>query len=549
MSFPTLSPMWHKLTEPHPSIEDIERRRQSRLLANFILVVLLFQILSLTLALSGNLPASGVGNIIIVIFVGTAVYLLNRNAHYILAAHLLIFTAFVITHLALITESHATIFYSAVMVLVSAMLLSLQVTLGYLIASIILQLIFVISVPQMFEIKSFQPLLYTILAGIVIFVYTRFRLDLERERQTELRQTIVALRKSEARWRSLVENAPDYIIELDPDLRIRYINRTQGAISPDEIIGKSVFDFLPVEDHSRVRELMLTVTQSLETHVHEGQGYTPEGVKSWYSTSITPIIREGQSDGLMLMSRDVSEHVQAEQHRLELSMAQDRVRLIEDLIGDLSHDLKTPLTIINTSLYLLEKLVDPQQQQNKIDQIKQQTLRLAKIIQDILTLSVLDKAPRLNLTTLNINQLVTEVGALLRPMAETKGVDLKLELQPNIISVQADEEALRRALTNLVENALNYTSAPGEVTVITVQDQDRVTVDVCDTGIGIATEELALIFERFYRTSKAREALTGGTGLGLAIVKKTVEMHGGEIEVSSRVGIGTTFRVSLPTTP
>jgi PAS domain S-box-containing protein len=546
MTLQSLRLGWSKLTAPHASITNIERRRQSRLLANFVLVIMLFQLITFSLAIGGNIRPEGIRNAIVALMVSMIVYLLNRSGHYRIAAYILVVITFITSHLSLITESHANIYYIAGVILVSAMLVSWSTTIGLFILSVILQFIFVINAPKTFTLQSFQPLIFTILISTIVLVFIHHRVGLERERQAELRRTIAALQKSEARWRSLVENAPDYILELDTDYRICYTNRTQANISPETLVGRLVFDFIPPEDIVKAKETLAATIQLHKTMSYEGVSYSLDGAAAWYSTTVSPIIREGQLDGVMLISRDVSEHVQAEQQRLDLSLAAERVQLLTELIADLSHDLKSPLTVINTSLYILEKLDDPQKQKDKLEQIKRQVLRLEKLIQDILTLSTLEKAPQLNLTSLNLNQLASEIEKQFFSVAASKGLSLKFDLHRNLASVQGDEEALRRALINLVENALNYTPAPGEVMMRTDQSADTIILEVRDTGIGIATEDLPRVFDRFYRTGKARQTMTGGTGLGLAIVKKTIEMHSGRIDVSSQPDRGTTFRISLP---
>lgn len=547
MKLDTLSQLWNTLTSPHKSITSIERRRQSRLLANIALVVMLFQLLTFALGLGGNIRPTGLliatGSFIL----GLVVYLLNRNGYYLSAACILVILCFLSSHIALTTESYANIYYVIGVILVSAIFLPAWATGGLFILSVGLQFLFLTNAPKTFALQSFQPLLFTVLISIVIGIFIRHRSGLEKERQAELRHSIAALQKSEARWRSLVENAPDYILELDMDYQIQYTNRTQDNTAPELLVGRSIFDFIPPEGAAESKAAFLTAIQTQKTTFSEGIAYTPTGVASWFSTTISPIIREGQPDGVILMSRDISERMRTEQQRLELTLAEDRVRLLTELIADLSHDLKTPLTIINTSLFLLEKLVDdPQRQQDKLRQIQEQAQHLGKIIQDILTLSTLEKVPQLNLTTVNLSQLANEIEKQFSPVADGKQVSLKLDLPSEPVLIEGDEEALRRSMINLVENALNYTPALGEVTLKIDQSEDAASVEVRDTGIGIASEELPRIFERFYRASQVRKALIAGTGLGLAIVKKTIEMHTGNIDVTSELGKGTVFRISLP---
>jgi PAS domain S-box-containing protein len=273
----------------------------------------------------------------------------------------------------------------------------------------------------------------------------------------------------------------------------------------------------------------------------------PEGTVRWLHTVGTvycdeagvPIRRVGTV-------QDITERVKAEQQRMELTLEKERSDTLEMLIGNISHDIKTPLAIINTSLYLLERFTDPQKRQEKIDNIKSQVHNLENFIQDLLALSRLDGNPILQLTPVNVNELVIDIEAESKPVAEKKQITFTLDLAEDMISIQADQADLRRAITNLVENALNYTPTGHTVTVRTAKQVDKALLEVVDTGIGIDDDDLPHIFDRFYRSTQAQTIISSGSGLGLAIVHRVIKMHGGSIDVTSQPGTGTTFCIQLP---
>src|SRR5262249_41932181 len=134
----------------------------------------------------------------------------------------------------------------------------------------------------------------------------------------------------------------------------------------------------------------------------------------------------------------------------------------------------------------------------------------------------------------------------LQPAAEKKNLKTTLNLDKNMPSVLADTDELHRALVNLVENALNYTPEGGAITIDTFTQKRYAVAQVSDTGIGISEAELPHIFDRFYRSERAKVAVKTGTGLGLAIAKRVIDLHQGTIEVKSMLGKGTTFQVWLP---
>ncbi|MBZ0284799.1 MAG: PAS domain-containing sensor histidine kinase [Anaerolineae bacterium] len=242
---------------------------------------------------------------------------------------------------------------------------------------------------------------------------------------------------------------------------------------------------------------------------------------------------------------DLTQQRQLEAERLEAALDKERAVLLTEFVSNLSHDLKTPLSIIQSSLYLLQKLDDPVRQKAKIQNIQDQTLLLEKLIQSVLTMSRLDQGYELSFSALDLNQVMTELERSLRPAAERKTQTLMLELQSDLPPVRASESELYRVIVNLIENALNYTPESGTITLRTYQLDSTAVVEVQDTGMGIAPDILPHIFDRFYRAEKARFAARG-TGLGLAIVKRIMELHSGKAEVESTLGIGSTFRIVLP---
>jgi two-component system phosphate regulon sensor histidine kinase PhoR len=173
-------------------------------------------------------------------------------------------------------------------------------------------------------------------------------------------------------------------------------------------------------------------------------------------------------------------------------------------------------------------------------------LLLEQFIQDILTISRLDYSPQLAHEPLDLNSLLSDSEQQLRETARKKNITIELQLQPSLPPISGNATELHRAFTNIVENALKYTLDEGSVIVQTRLQDQGIAIVISDTGIGIGEADLPYVFDRFYRTDKARGMDKGGTGLGLAIVKKVVEMHGGTVDVESVLGEGSTFRVWLP---
>jgi signal transduction histidine kinase len=239
----------------------------------------------------------------------------------------------------------------------------------------------------------------------------------------------------------------------------------------------------------------------------------------------------------------------AEQREHELALAEERNAFLTDFFSTLSHDLKTPLSIINTSLHLLRRAETIQQQELRMAQISDQVVLMDQYLQDMLTISRLEHLPALEIQQVHLGLLVENVVDSLRPRIEHKQLVCKLSVTPDLPAVRGDLEQLRRMFTNLIENAINYTPFGGQISVTTGSIGGQVTVEIHDTGIGIEAEALPQVFERFFRAPNAKVTGVNGTGLGLAIVKKVVDIHSATIELHSQVGEGTRICIRFPAAP
>lgn len=219
------------------------------------------------------------------------------------------------------------------------------------------------------------------------------------------------------------------------------------------------------------------------------------------------------------------------------------------LIGDVSHELRTPLTAIKGSMEGLIDGVFPATSET-FEQIFQEADRLGRLVDDLQEISRVEaRAYQMDVRPLTASTLVQTVAKRLQHQFDEKQIALTLDLSPDLPLVQADEDRIVQVLTNLVANALQYTTSAGAVTVSVRYEAGVVRFGVQDTGVGIPPEHVDLIFDRFYRIDKSRSRQAGGgSGIGLTIAKHLVEAHGGRIWVESPgVGQGSTFYFTLPT--
>lgn len=232
---------------------------------------------------------------------------------------------------------------------------------------------------------------------------------------------------------------------------------------------------------------------------------------------------------------------------------QSRLRQLEslrrDFVANVSHELKTPLAAIKGFVETMQDDTGmPEEIRNRfLDRSRQQAERLATLVSDLLTLSRLDDDPGMGVTDpCDFVAVLKDIVRDLLPIAEQREIVLDVNLPKSSQWVRADRETLRQMAGNLVDNALKYTPERGTVTVRLALRDSRCRLEVADTGIGLSPGDQERIFERFYRVDRARSRELGGTGLGLSIVKNTAINLGGDIGVTSELGVGSMFWIELP---
>ncbi|MEK3798133.1 ATP-binding protein [Peribacillus sp. FSL H8-0477] len=249
-----------------------------------------------------------------------------------------------------------------------------------------------------------------------------------------------------------------------------------------------------------------------------------------------PII--GNNDewkGILVVFHDISELKKLEQVR-------------KDFVANVSHELKTPITSIKgfSETLLDGALKDEEALKSFLMIILKESDRLQALIQELLDLSRIEQQEFvLNIKPLELTPILEETRTILNGKAVEKDIELTLHVPENPVWIEGDSYRITQVFLNLMTNALTYTPNGGMVEVEVKEQKEDVIVTIRDTGIGIETEELPRIFERFYRVDKARSRDSGGTGLGLAIVKHILEVLHGEITVASEPGKGTVFTVLL----
>ncbi len=228
--------------------------------------------------------------------------------------------------------------------------------------------------------------------------------------------------------------------------------------------------------------------------------------------------------------------------RLEEAFARER-----QFIADASHELKTPLTVINANAQLLRRWGndEPEIAAESLDAIITESQQLATMVSGMLTLAKADSGDQIPKEPLQLDRLVAEVVAHARPRAERKAIVLDAHLPTTETIVVGDESLLRQLLSNLIDNAIKFTES-GRIDVTLSGRPGQATIDVADTGIGIESETAERLFDRFFRSDSSHSRVIEGTGLGLAIVRSIARIHGGTVRAAPRPGGGSVFHVTLP---
>ena len=252
----------------------------------------------------------------------------------------------------------------------------------------------------------------------------------------------------------------------------------------------------------------------------------------------------GDQARVIVSANDITLRKQAEQRAFELALEKERVQILSHFIQDAAHEFRTPLAIIQSSLYLLDRSADPDRRQDKSAQIHAQVGRITRLVSILASLAALDSGLPLELEPLDLNELADQLVARCQATQAAQGLTFQLDLDASLPPFPADFHRLQEALDQLLDNAVRYSPPGSTIAVRTRREGDRVTLEITDSGPGIAPEALPRVFERFYRQDDAHS--TPGFGLGLPIARKIAEAHQGQIEIASQPGAGTTVRMTLP---
>ncbi len=336
----------------------------------------------------------------------------------------------------------------------------------------------------------------------------------------------------------VLEAIESFAVILDSSLNIIYAN---GVAQQSDLVGEGLLR------HGALQEVAASVLSSGETVTLELRDEVASADRSNHEH---PPIDHHLTDaavenlwvqGTRLGSRFVFIVVEdrGEAWRLEA--------IRRDFIANVSHELKTPVSAVSLLAEAIQEAADdPKMVAHFAGRLFAESSRLANLTSDIIQLSAAQQGtPARYEFPVSLQSILDAVVAEHHNLAERRGIGLILATVDSV-TVQGNQEALTVAFSNIVSNAINYSSDGSHVGIGVSSEENMVEISIADQGVGIPAEDVERIFERFYRVDTARSRSTGGTGLGLSIVKNIIQGHGGSVRVWSRPGAGSTFTVTLP---
>ena len=341
------------------------------------------------------------------------------------------------------------------------------------------------------------------------------------EIQTQLRE----LREKTDEFTQITGSMREGLVLLDEHGSILSINAAAQALfgADAQCVGR---DFLPIERSHEISTAIQAAAADGHSEVRA------ERAGRVYQFDISRITSDGKFLGTVILAFDITEQEFAERNRREFT-------------ANVSHELKTPLQGIIGSAELIENgMVKPGDLPRFVGHIHAEAARLVTLIDDIIRLSQLDEGDAMPTEPVDLLAVSQEAAENLHDVAAARDVMVSVTGQPAVLP--GVRRLIYEIVYNLCDNAIKYNRDGGRVDVTVAADAGGSSITVADTGIGIAPEHQARVFERFYRVDKSHSKASGGTGLGLSIVKHAVQYHHGRIELESTPGTGTTIRVVFP---
>jgi len=355
-----------------------------------------------------------------------------------------------------------------------------------------------------------------------------------------------ALERNAFHLAAIVSSAEDAIASKDINGIVQTWNKAAERMfgyTAEEMIGHSIRTIIPRDRWHEEDEVLARIRSGRAIDHFETVRQRKDGSLIEISLSVSPIkTSTGAVIGASKIARDVSI-----QRRLARE-AEEANRVKDEFLAMLSHELRTPLNaVLGYTRMLRDGHLAPDRRERAMETIERNANLLGQLVADVLDVSsIVTGKVRLKMTSCDLKTLVQAATDVVRPSADAKGIDLRVDAPETSVHATCDGERMQQVFWNLLSNAVKFTPS-GHISIALRNSGGRAKVTVTDTGVGIPAKSLPFIFQRFWQAETAAHRATGGLGLGLALARHFVELHGGTIQAASEgEGKGATFVVTLP---
>lgn len=346
----------------------------------------------------------------------------------------------------------------------------------------------------------------------------------------KLKHTIGQLTEEKTKLSNIITSMGDGIIALDINLEIININASAVKLLSHELSEirkdiKTILNDLDLESPVRM-SMAHNTKESLSKKVNN----------KILNFSLSPIVIDSNKIiGIVILIQDISEKEAVEQMR-------------KDFVSNVSHEFRTPLTIMRGNLEsIIDGMIAPAEIPENCMTLLKETNRLERMVRDLLDLSKLDYGKvEVNFTPIDTNSLINDISRTVKSLIINNNIKLNLLLENNLPPLFSDYDKLKQLLLIFLDNAIKFSPFNSEIKIKSTIDKDSIAIFIIDKGIGIDTDNIKRLGERFYKEDRSRTSSKSGTGLGISIAKKLIEILKGDFSIDSTLNKGTTIKINLP---
>lgn len=337
------------------------------------------------------------------------------------------------------------------------------------------------------------------------------------------------------------------IFVFDTDMRYQVVggdDMEMAGYKPADLEGRTIYEAVDPETLAAIEPMYRAILSgefvSIEYDYMDRQFYIAG----------QPIRDEsGQIIYGLAFSSDITERQQMEEQKMRITLEQERIKLLTSFIQDVSHEFRTPLSVINSSVYFLRHQTDPDKREMRLQRIEQQVWRVTRLVDSLLLMSRLDTGEAITLEAIALSDILDHALQSHQAHITTRSLTIQRDMpQPSPV-MMADQDWLPIAFKEVLGNAVRYSDREGTIDIVArlLPETQTVQIEIIDDGPGMAEETMSQAFERFYRHDTMHTS--SGFGLGLSIARRIIERHDGDIQLMSAPGAGTTVTILLPAAP